>query len=150
MIRKAFVVTGLLIFMWSAAAQQATNPLGNDPAKFDEKLEAAAMHNDLAFFQAVLSADVRFTHGTGLVQDRAKWLESVPKSKYFARDLDSVEVEPHGDVVETTGHVHVKSANPRNPDYQIWYVRVYAKRDGRWQLLSNRTVREVDGPIPAK
>ena len=53
-------------------------------------------------------------------------------------------------MVETTGHVHVKSGNSSNPEYHIWYVRVYAKRDGRWQLLSNRTVREVDGAMPAK
>jgi hypothetical protein len=139
-----------LILAFGASAQSAGNPLGDDPAKFDEKMEAAALRQDVAFFQAVLSDDVRFTHGTGLVQDKAKWLASAGKSKYFLREIDSVEVEPHGDVVETTGHVHVKSGNPSNPEYHIWYVRVYAKRDGRWQLLSNRTVREVDGPMPAK
>lgn len=140
----------LLLVSLSAFGQQTANPLGDDPSKFDEKLEAAALHNDVAFFQAVLSDDVRFTHGTGQVQDRAKWLESAPRSKYFVRELDSVEVEPHGDVVETTGHVHVKSGNARRPEYHIWYVRVYAKRAGRWQLLSNRTVREVDGPMAEK
>ena len=143
----ALVALMLAVTAW---AQSPKNPLGDDPSKFDEKLEAAAMNNDVAFFEAVLSNDVCFTHGTGLVQDRAKWLASAPKAKYFARELDSVEVEPHGDVVETTGHVHVKSANPQRPEYHIWFVRVYAKRDGRWQLLSNRTVKEVDGPTATK
>jgi hypothetical protein len=140
----------LLVSLAAVGQQTANNPLGDDPAKFDEKMEAAAMHNDVAFFQAVLADDVRFTHGTGMVQDRAKWLASAPNAKYLSRELDSVEVEPHGDVIETTGHVHVKSGNSRNPDYHIWFVRVYAKRNGRWQILSNRTVREVDGPMPAK
>lgn len=149
-VRRIAVPIVLLVLVCAASAQTASNPLGDDPAKFDEKVEAAALHNNLAFFQAVLSDDVRFTHGTGLVQDRAKWLAAIPNAKNLARELDSVHVEPHGDVVETTGHVHVKSGNARNPEYQIWFVRVYAKRDGRWQLLSNRTVREVNGPLAQK
>ena len=140
----------LVTLVCAIAAQQVGNPLGDDPAKFDEKMEAAALHNDVAFFQAVLADDVRFTHGTGLVQDRAKWLAAAARAKFSARDLDSVEVEPHGDIVETTGHIRIKSGNPNNPEYQIWYVRVYAKRGGRWQLLSNRTVRQVDGPAAEK
>ena len=148
--RTIIVAVVGLVLAFGASAQNAGNPLGDDPPKFDQQMEAAALRQDVAFFQTVLSDDVRFTHGTGLVQDKTKWLASAGKSKYFLRDLDSVEVESHGDVVETTGHVHVKSGNARNPEYHIWYVRVYAKRDGRWQLLSNRTVREVDGAMPAK
>lgn len=65
------------------SAQTMSNPLGDDPSKFDEKLEASALRNDLAFFQVVLSGDVRFTHGTGLVQDRPKWLDEVLKARSF-------------------------------------------------------------------
>ena len=145
--RLRFLV--LLLLNIAAIAQQPVRTLGNDPAKFDEKVEAASLHNDLAFFQVVLSEDVRFTHGTGLVQDKAKWLADVPRAKYVVRNLDTDEVELHSDVVETTGHIHVKIEDPKKLEYQIWYVRVYAKRDGRWQLLSNRTVRQVNGrPLP--
>jgi hypothetical protein len=139
MLRILAVPIAVIVLACAVPAQTMSNPLGDDSSKFDEKLEASALHNDLAFFQAVLSDDVRFTHGTGLVQDRAKWLDDVPKAKYLVRELDSVEVEPHADVVETTGHVHVKTSRS---EYHIWYVRVYAKREGRWQLLSNRTVRQ--------
>ena len=144
------IVVMLLIFTFSGLAQTPGNSLGDDPAKFDQQMEAAALRQDVAFFQAVLADDVRFTHGTGLVQDKAKWLASAGRSKYVLRDIDSIEVEPHGDVVETTGHIHVKSGNPSNPEYHIWYVRVYARRNGAWQLLSNRTVRQVNGASPAK
>lgn len=150
MMRAIAVPIVLAVLVCAASAQTASNPLGDDPAKFDEKVEAAALHNNLAFFQAALSDDARFTHGTGLVQDRAAWLAAVPKAKNLARELDSVKVELHGDVVETTGHVHVKWGNASNPEYHIWFVRVYAKRGGRWQLLSNRTVREVNGPLAGK
>jgi hypothetical protein len=139
----------------AALTQEASKGLGDDPSKFDTQVESAMLKKDVAFLQGVLAEDVRFTHGprpdgTRMVWDRARWLESTPKSMATERNLDSVEVEPHGDIVETTGHVQVKTSVATNPEYHIWYVRVYAKRDGRWQLLSNRTVREVRGATAEK
>jgi hypothetical protein len=153
--RTAIQVVVTVLLACAASAQTPSNPLGNEPAKFDEKLESAMLHKDVAFLQSALADDVRFTHGTGPngthnVWDKARWLEMTPKSPATERNLDSVEVEPHGDVIETTGHTQVKTSNAANPEYHIWYVRVYAKRDGRWQLLSNRTVRQANGPMPAK
>lgn len=130
-----------------AAWAQSERSLGNDPAKFDAKVEAAMLAKDIGFFAEVLSPDVRFSHGTGTVWDKQKWLEALPKASYTVRDLDSVDVEPHGDVMETTGHIHIKSGSATLPEYQIWYVRVYARRNGAWRLLSNRTVRQVNGAV---
>ena len=143
------VVLALLTFA-AATAQDRANALGADLAHFDAQIEAATLRKDVAFFRTVLADDVRFTHGTGAIWDKEKWLETVSHSTFIARDLDSVEVEPHGDIIETTGHIHIKSGNPQNPEYQIWYVRVYARRNGAWQLLSNRTVRQVNGSIAQK
>lgn len=146
-------VTSFLMFLLIAcgvAAAAPDDPLGIDPAKFDAQIEAAMLRKDVAFFQQVLSPDVRFSHGTGTVWNKQQWLDALPNATYTARDLDSVEVEPHGDVVETTGHIHIKTSSAKNPEYNIWYVRVYARRDGRWRLLSNRTVRQVNGAMPQK
>ena len=104
------------------------------------------LHRDVAFLQTVLSDDVRFTHGTGAVWDKHEWLEVAPKSSAIARTLDSMVIEAHGDVIETVGHVGIKTSDTKVGEYHIWYVRVYARRNGIWQLLSNRTVREVNGP----
>ena len=125
----------------SAVAPGSKNPLGNDPAQFDARVESASLRNDVGFFQVVLAPDVRFSHGTGIAWDKQQWLKAVPVAKFTSRDLDSVQVEPHGDVVETTGHIHIKSGNPRHPGYEIWYVRVYEREHAGWRLLSNRTVR---------
>jgi hypothetical protein len=131
----------------AAVGQQQADNLGDDPALFDQKLEAATLRHDTAFFQVVLSADVRFTHGTGVVWDKRQWLEMVPKLPATTSTVDSVLIEEHGDVVETVGHIQFKTKDPKNPEYNIWYVRVYERRNGIWQLLSNRTVRLVNGPV---
>jgi hypothetical protein len=147
-VRPPIFFLGVLLLVLSAArAERPADNLGDDPALFDQKLEAAVLHRDAAFLQTVLSDDVRFSHGTGAVWDKHQWLEMVPRSSAIARTLDSVAIEAHGDVIETVGHVQIKTSDPKLAEYHIWYVRVYARRNGIWQLLSNRTVRQVNGPL---
>jgi ketosteroid isomerase-like protein len=152
--RTYFIIVLLFVIRAAVFGQQASaGPLGNDPAKFDERVEAASTRHDADFFTAVLADDVRFTHGTGLVQSKQQWIDSVRKStsQTVVRDLDSVEVEPHGDLIETIGHVHVqvKRENTVAREYHIWFVRLYSRRQDGWRLISNRTVREVNGALPA-
>ncbi|MBV9146385.1 MAG: nuclear transport factor 2 family protein [Acidobacteria bacterium] len=143
----ALVICGVLVF-----AQQNQAPLGDDPAQFDARVEAATVRHDANFFSTVLAEDVRFTHGTGLVQNKQQWVDSIRKGagQTVVRELDSTQVEPHGDLVETLGHVHVevKGAKDIAREYHIWFVRLYQKRQGGWQLVSNRTVRQVNGALP--
>jgi ketosteroid isomerase-like protein len=150
--RKSFggILALTVLVALAAFSQQRANAFGDDPAKFDARLETAMLHNDLPFFKQALADDVRFTHGTGMVWDKTKWLEAVPRAKFTLRDLSSVEIERHGDLVETIGHIHVRSSNTAAPEYHIWYVRVYVRRKGEWQLVSNRTVHQVNGPTTDK
>lgn len=153
--RTYFVLVLLFVIRGAVFGQQAAaGPLGDDPAKFDDRVEAASTRHDVDFFTAVLADDVRFTHGTGLVQNKQQWIDSLRKSagQTVVRDLDSVEVEPHGDLVETIGHVHVQVSAEKNAtarEYHIWFVRLYSRRQDAWRLISNRTVRQVNGALPA-
>ena len=70
-----------------------------------------------------------------------------PPSTYASRDISAQQVELHGDVAVTVGRVHVRPKNARpEQEYTVWYERVWALRDGRWRMLSNRTVHESYGP----
>lgn len=68
------------------------------------------------------------------------------KSPYASRVLDSVKTEVHGDIVITYGRyaARIKDAAPGRRQFTVWYERMYAKRDGKWQYLSHRTVK---GPL---
>ena len=76
-------------------------------------------------------------------------MATVAKAPYASRVLDSVKTEVHGDVVITYGRYvgRFKDAVPGRRQFTVWYERVYAKRNGKWQYLSHRT---VDGPVYAK
>jgi hypothetical protein len=73
-----------------------------------------------------------------------EWLASLP-GRYSRRDVDTQNVEIHGDVAITTGRVRARTGSRSAVrEFSFWYVRVYARRDGQWRYLSHRTVR---GPM---
>jgi uncharacterized protein DUF4440 len=117
---------------------------------FEKEMEAAVVRGDVAFLDRACASDFTFTHGDGWttggaplrVEDKAQWLASVGKAPYLFRNLDSVKVEMHGDVAITYGMYRAqnKSGTPDRGAFTVWFERVYAYRDGRWQYLSHRTV----------
>jgi ketosteroid isomerase-like protein len=120
---------------------------------FERDMEAAVVRGDVASLDLICASDFSFTHGDGWttggpplrVENREQWLALVGRAPYSARDLDSVQVELHGDVAITYGRYRArfKAGNPEQRQFAVWFERVYARRNGRWQFLSHRT---VDGP----
>jgi ketosteroid isomerase-like protein len=151
----------LLVAACSASCREPKSPahskppaVASDPAAellaFEREMEAAVVRGDVAFLDRVCASDFSFTHGDGWttghpplrVENKAQWLASVGKAPYLARDLDSVQVELHGDIAITYGRYRArnKSGDPKRREFTVWFERVYAQRDGRWQYLSHRTV----------
>jgi hypothetical protein len=118
--------------------------------ELDKQAELALPKMDVAFLDKVFSSDMKFTHGddwtnhniVGHVNTRDQWLNTIKNSNglYVWKQANSQRIEMHGDVAVISGRSsgRLKTASK---DYEIWYVRVYQKRDGRWQLLSHKTVR---------
>ena len=144
----------------AAGGRQATAP--DPPARdaaaevlaFERAIEDAVVKGDVRFVDAASAPTFTFTHGDGWttgaaplrVDGRADWMATVAKAPYASRVLDSVKTEVHGDVVITYGRyvARFKNADPGRRQFTVWFERVYAKRDGRWQYLSHRTVH---GPV---
>jgi hypothetical protein len=116
----------------------------------ERAMEAAVVRGDVAYVESVSAPDLTFTHGDGwttggkplLVDDRASFLKRVENRQYNARDLDSVQVEMHGDIAITYGRyvAQNRTGNPNQSWFSVWFERVYAKRGGRWLYVSHRTV----------
>jgi hypothetical protein len=126
-----------------------------------QKIEAAVVSGNVAFAETVLSKDFHFRHGDGwtrgektggIEDDRAAFLKRIADREYLVHDLDNPKIEMHGDVAITWGR-YVSLFMPKNGVAgnplsltSIWFERIWAKRDGRWQWLSHRTVW---GPHPS-
>jgi uncharacterized protein DUF4440 len=133
---------------------------------FEKACDDAAVRGDAAFLKRALADDFIMTHGDGWitggmpikVDTKQTWVDYVARQPppYVYRNLDSIQVEVHGDVAITIGRYKYlpRSANPNpppnaNPSHLfVWFERVYAKRGGEWQFLSHRTTngpnREAD------
>jgi hypothetical protein len=131
-------------------APNVAREVSDEVLVFEREIEAAVVRGDVAFVDAASAPTFTFTHGDGWttggaplrVDSRADWMDTVAKAPYESRVLDSVRTEVHGDVVITYGRyvARFKQAAPGRRQFTVWYERVYAKRDGRWQYLSHRTV----------
>lgn len=160
--RAVVLIAGILAALAAgplrANAQEA--PGAHSPADpgaevlmLERQIEAAVLHADVVFLERVCASDFTYTHGDGWttgdpilgVDHRSDWLASLP-GRYSSREVDSQQVELHGDVAITMGRVRARSGGPAAAQraFSFWYVRVYAQRDGRWQYLSHRTVH---GPV---
>jgi hypothetical protein len=128
----------------------------------EKAMEAAVVGQDIRFLERVLAPTFIFTHVDGWtsggkplkVDTKATWIEWVKRqpAPYWYRDLDSVQVELHGDVALTIGRYFYlprtagQTASTTGVSHMhVWFERAYAKRNGQWQHLSHRTVR---GPLP--
>ena len=124
-----------------------------DVLALEKRIEAAVLRADVAFLDRVLAEDFTYTHGDGWttgrpilgVDAREEWLASL-SGRYSEREVDSQQVEVHGDVAITMGRVRARSGGSAaaQRSFSFWYVRVYAHRDGQWRYLSHRTVH---GPL---
>src|SRR5262250_1032512 len=157
-VRRWFVVLLCLSFApRSFSRQSKVNATGDaaDVLALEQKIEKAVVEGDVSFADSVLSSDFHFRHGDGWVRgektggmedNKAAFLKRVAEKEYLVHDLDNVKVEMHGDIALTYGrYVSLFMPKDRNPNVPgslstIWFERVYAKRNGRWQFLSHRTV----------
>ena len=142
-----------------AAAPAAASDPARDVLQFERDMEAAVVRGDVAFLDRACTPDFSFTHGDGWttggqplrVENKAQWLASVGKAPYAFRNLDSVQVELHGDIAITYGQYRARNnaGEPGRTDFTVWFERVYTKRSGQWQYVSHRTVH---GPtyVPAQ
>jgi hypothetical protein len=125
---------------------------------FEKQMEAAVVRGDVKFLDRALSSDFLFTHGDGWttggaplkVDTKQTWLAYVSQQPlpYVYRNLDSVQVEIHGDIAITYGRYRYQprpsSPGSNGAHMYVWFERVYAKQNGQWQHLSHRTVK---GPV---
>ena len=65
------------------------------------------MRGDVAYLDSVYAPSFRFKHSTGTLEERGQRLAALRarRDTVFARDLDSLDVEVHGDI----------AADPRTP-----------------------------------
>ena len=136
-----------------AAASSSVSPAEAEVLELERKIEDAVVRGDVAFVDNITTSDFIFHHGSGWARgespggtrdDEKAFLKRVQDKEYLVHDLDRVKIEMHNDLAVTHGR-YVSLFMPKGRTTPgrlntIWFVRVYAKRDGQWRFLSHRTV----------
>ena len=109
----------------------------------NQQVDDNVVKKNIPELEKVYANDFVFSHGSGKVEGKAGWLVSAGKGLFLSRTHDSVKVELHKDVAVVKGKLSVAKTNKEKTDrYHLYYIRVYAKRDNRWQMISHNTTAE--------
>lgn len=112
----------------------------------NRKIDRAVVAKDMKFLTKHYGDDFVFTHGTGLIDSKNSWLESIRKSKgYASREHDSTVVELHENIAIISGKLTVGRLSPASDGtskYSLRYVRVFVLRKNNWEMISHRTTSE--------
>lgn len=136
----------LTVLLCSVLYVRAQTPAADVDA-LNRAIDRAVTGKDMKLLQEAYSPDFVFTHGTGHVDSKESWLKNVQSAKtnFLSRDHDSTQVELHNDVAIVTGKLSIaRQGEDKVVRYAIRYVRVYAWRNKRWQMLSHRTTKQWD------
>src|SRR5690606_14135772 len=136
----------ILFLALNANSQLPPSPDSVMLINLNQRIDDLVVDCKVSNLDSLYSDDFVFSHGSGRVEGKAGWLRSVGRNNYTIRRHDSVSVQQHGNVAVLRGMMYIERKGRENrPDakYKLKYIRVYALRSQRWQLISHTTTWET-------
>lgn len=140
------MIITLAIAMLTLVQLQAQSNSKNDSSSLillNQIIDDYAVQKNVAALDTLFAEDFVFNHGSGKIEGRKGWFTTVARANYPLRKHDSVTVELHRGVAVVRGKMNIEKINASGPDrYWLKYVRVYALRNLKWQMISHVTTQE--------
>jgi hypothetical protein len=140
--KKPAAVALILIVMSAWAVASA------DPVKEVEALERARFKAQIAMdvptLRPMLADDLFYCHSSGVCQNKEEFIGFVTSgtNKYLAMDVIYMKPRLIDGAVVVNGKLDIRVVtNGKEQRFQGIYTDVYAKRDGRWQLVTWQSTR---------
>jgi ketosteroid isomerase-like protein len=128
-----------------AAAQSAVDAVKAAEAKrFD-----VTVKGDYKALDDLLADDLIYVHSNGKMDNEKAFLEGLTSGRSKYKKIESVEMKARqvGELVLIDGRVNVTvETNGQSNDLDLTYLDVWAKRAGKWQMVSWHSARM---PAPA-
>lgn len=145
--RKYFAAFFITLASVYGALGQVKSEIAKSVETINQMLDNAVVAKDVGVLEKHYGDDFVFTHGTGLVDSKESWIMNIKKlskaNRFTSRQHDSTEVELHDSIAIVSGTLTVsRLADSKTVRYALQYIRVYAKREKIWQLISHRTTKE--------
>ena len=110
----------------------------------DKKRMQAMARKDVATLQSVLADDLIYTHSSARLDTKRSLIDAMVSGKTVYTAVEPSEVKAHdlGDTVVLTGVAQIKvTANGTPNAFGVRFTDVYARRDGRWQMVTWQSTR---------
>ncbi len=135
----------ILLFCSTIIAAQTTDSLFI--IERNQQIDNYVVAHNTTALDSLYGNDFVFSHGSGRVEGKEGWFVSVAKGNFISRQHDSVSVEFHPQLAIVKGKLSVQKKGKETIDnYHLYYIRVFAIRDKRWQMISHITTREYHTP----
>ena len=145
--KQVLIVVALVIFSCSFASAQTTpeRPHENEGTEqvilqLENEGREATLKNDIEANNRLLADNWMNINPDGSITTKAKLMELLKDGsfKIMSIDNDEVKVRVFGESAVVTGRSTTKRAGQGNKAVtrQVRFTRVYARRQGRWQVVS--------------
>jgi hypothetical protein len=109
----------------------------------NQQIDKYVIEKNTTALDTMYAEDFVFSHGSGLIEGKQGWLKTAASGNYMLRQHDSVKVEMHPGLAILRGNLLVHRMDADKPvRYHLKYIRVYAFRNKRWQMISHITTWE--------
>ena len=119
---------------------------GNGQAviELDRKRMQAMAVKDVATLEALIADDLVYTHSSARLDTKRSLIDNMTSGQtvYTAVEPSKVKAQDLGDTVVLTGECQIKVAVNGTPNaFGVRFTDVYARRDGRWQMVTWQSTR---------
>lgn len=111
--------------------------------RLNQQIDQHVVDKKTGALDTLYAEDFVFSHGSGRVEGKNGWMQTVARANYTLRHHDSVRVEMHPEAAIVKGRMSIEKVNKEKTDrYYLRYIRIFVARQGRWQLISHSTTSE--------
>ena len=108
-----------------------------------ERMQAMAA-KDIATLQSLLADDLVYTHSSARLDTKQSLIVGMTSGStvYTSVEPSDVKAQDFGDTVVLTGVCQIKvTANGTPNAFGVRFTDVYARRNGRWQMVTWQSTR---------
>jgi hypothetical protein len=127
-----------LAFAWCTACTSLpaseSAVLQLERARFD-----AMTRQDVRALEPLLADDLVYCHSHGLCETKTEFLESIGNASIRYRSIEVLELRPRAldDAIVVNGTIAIEGVlGGEIRTMRLSFLDVYARRDGRWQLIA--------------
>jgi uncharacterized protein (TIGR02246 family) len=160
--RRFYVCLGMVAAIVAALAAHRSFADARDAAEITDVLTAeqtrvaALAAQDVPALEKIMADDETYVHASGKVDTKASFLAAIRSGQlhYISWTPKSMQVRVAGkDAAVVNGEYAVRVTDtrvqPQPFDITIFFLAVYARRDGRWQQIAWQSTRDVAAsPVP--